>query len=65
MYTCIKWIWVGPILRSTSSDGAGSGSARSRLEDIAMARRRPNILDYCNSTVPAKRIHRDEGPESQ
>ena len=36
-----------------------TGSARSRLEDIAMARRHPNILDYFNSTVPAKRIYRD------
>jgi len=25
------------------------GSARSRLNDIVMARRRPNILDYCPS----------------
>ena len=43
----------------------GSASARSRLEDIAMARRLPNILDYFNSTAPAKRIHRDERLESQ
>jgi len=40
----------------------GSGS---RLEATAMARRQPNILDSFNSTAPAKRILRDEGPELQ